>query len=129
LIELLFFARNCYFWTNIDKSHLSILKTFGQRLRKLRESNGLLLRQVAANLGMDTALISKFERDERIPGKRHVLAFADYYHVQASELLPEWLSDKIIHDIKHESYANEAIKIAEKKLIFYKKGNKARKSD
>lgn len=37
------------------------LNTLGQTLRKQRETKGLLLRQVAASLDIDTALLSKFE--------------------------------------------------------------------
>ena len=41
------------------------MKKLGQELRKIRESNNILLRQVASYLEIDTALISKMERGER----------------------------------------------------------------
>jgi HTH-type transcriptional regulator, competence development regulator len=37
----------------------------GQKLRELSEQKGMLLREVAANLEIDTAMISKIERDEK----------------------------------------------------------------
>ena len=37
----------------------------GKKLRELREQKGLLLRQVAASLEVDTAYISKMERGEK----------------------------------------------------------------
>lgn len=40
-------------------------KTFGQTIRNYREAKGLLLRQLAAALEVDTAFISKLERDEK----------------------------------------------------------------
>lgn len=85
-------------------------------LRKYRESKGLLLRQVAASLEMDTALLSKFERNDRKPNKEQVLAFAAYYKVSANELLLAWLSDKIAKEIQHEAFAKEALEVAKEKL-------------
>ena len=94
--------------------------TLGQLLRKQRESKGLLLRQVASALEMDTALLSKFERDERKPNKEQVLAFARYYNVKADELLLAWLSDKIAGEVQNEDLAKEALKVAGKKVEMYK---------
>ncbi|MBX2913239.1 MAG: helix-turn-helix transcriptional regulator, partial [Cyclobacteriaceae bacterium] len=38
---------------------------FGERIRELRESQGLLQRQLAANLEIDTPMFSKIERGDR----------------------------------------------------------------
>lgn len=97
------------------------MNTLGQILREYREAKGLLLRQVAAALEMDTALLSKFERNERKPNKEQVLAFAKYYDVDANELVLAWLSDKIAGEVQHEDLAKEALKAAEKKLELFKR--------
>ena len=99
--------------------------SLGHILRELRETKGLLLRQVAAALEMDTALLSKFERDERKPKKEQVLTFAKYYNANTDELLLAWLSDKIAGEILNEDFAKEVLKAAEKKVaLLRKKGNK-----
>jgi transcriptional regulator with XRE-family HTH domain len=100
------------------------LNTLGQTLRKQRETKGLLLRQVAASLDIDTALLSKFERDERKPNKEQVFAFAKYYGIETDELLLTWLSDKIVDDVQNEDLAKEALKLAEKKVELLKKEKK-----
>lgn len=100
------------------------MNTLGQTLRKQRETKGLLLRQVAASLDIDTALLSKFERDERKPNKGQVFAFAKYYGIEADELLLAWLSDKIVGDVQNEDLAKEALKLAEKKVELLKKEKK-----
>lgn len=92
------------------------MNTLGQILRECREAKSLLLRQVAAALEMDTALLSKFERNERKPNKEQVLAFAKYYNANEDELLLAWLSDKIVEDVLNENLAKEALKVAEKKV-------------
>ena len=38
------------------------MNILGKRLRELREEQGLLLRQIAADLEVDTALMSKLEK-------------------------------------------------------------------
>jgi hypothetical protein len=43
-----------------DKSKKCSLSTLGKILRQLRNNKQLLLREVAAELKMDTALLSKF---------------------------------------------------------------------
>lgn len=100
------------------------MNTLGQILREHREAKNLLLRQVAAALEMDTALLSKFERDERKPNKEQVLAFAKYYNVNADELLLAWLSDKIAGEVQNEDLAKEALKAAEKKVELFKRKKK-----
>jgi len=100
------------------------LNTLGQLLREQRESKGLLLRQVAAALEMDTALLSKFERDERNPNKEQVFTFAKYYNANPDELLLAWLSDKIANEVQNEDLASQALKEAGKKVELHKKKNK-----
>ena len=100
------------------------MNSLGTILREHREAGGLLLRQVAAALEMDTALLSKFERDERKPNKEQVLAFAKFYNVNADELLLAWLSDKIANEMQNEDLAKQALKAADKKIDFRKKKNK-----
>lgn len=100
------------------------MNTLGQMLRECRQSRQLLLRQVAAALEIDTALLSKFERDERKPNKEQVVAFAAYYDVDANTLLVAWLSDKIAEEVKNEKLASEALKAAEKKVELFKKKRK-----
>ena len=50
------------------------MKTFGNIIRHKREEKGLLLRQVAAALEIDQALLSKIERGQRNAKKQLVLS-------------------------------------------------------
>lgn len=104
------------------------MNTFGQILREYRESKGLLLRQVAAALEMDTALLSKFERDERKPNKEQVLTFAKYYNAKADILLLAWLSDKIANEVQNEDLASQALKEAGRKVEIFQSSVKSRQS-
>ena len=89
----------------------------GQKIRELRESQNLLLRQVAAELEVDTALMSKIERGDRNASKQLVIEIAKYLKSNEEELLTLWLADKIESTIVEEpTIAYQAMKIANKKL-------------
>lgn len=89
----------------------------GQKIRELRESQNLLLRQVAAELEVDTALMSKIERGDRKASKQQVIEIAKYLKANEEELLTLWLADKIESTIVEEpTIAYQAMKIANKKL-------------
>lgn len=100
------------------------MKSIGELLREQRESKQLLLREVAAALAMDTALLSKIERDERKPNKEQVLSFANYYKVKPDDFLVALFSDKVVNDIVDEDRPSLILKAAEGKLETLKKKNK-----
>ena len=89
---------------------------FGDRLRQLREQQNLLLRQVAPQLEMDTPLLSKIERGERIAKKEQVGKLAEILKADKEELLTLWLADQVYNVIKDEDHADEALKSVSKKI-------------
>lgn len=89
----------------------------GQKIRELREKQNLLLRQVAANLEVDTALISKIERGERNASKQQVMEIAKFLKANEDDFLTLWLADKIESAIVEEpKVAYQAMKIANRNL-------------
>jgi HTH-type transcriptional regulator, competence development regulator len=91
---------------------------FGKRIRSLRESNDLLLRQVASAIEIDQALLSKIERGERIATKNQAKALANFFNIDEKELLTLWLGEKIAYEIFGEDVANDALKVAEEKIQY-----------
>jgi len=67
----------------------------GQKLRELREDNGLVQRQIAAELEVDTAYISKVENEEKPLSKLHITKLSKLYKISEKELIQMWLADKI----------------------------------
>ena len=88
----------------------------GKKLRELREKKGLLLRQVAAELEVDTAYISKMERGEKNIKKEYIIKLAEIYNFDQNKLIAIWLADKILDTLKDESMALKAMNIAQKHL-------------
>lgn len=87
------------------------MNRLGNKLRELRESKGLLLRQVAAYLETDTAFLSKLERNERKAKREQVLQLASFLEYSSKELLTLWLSDQIYELVKKEETAIDSLRI------------------
>jgi transcriptional regulator with XRE-family HTH domain len=102
------------------------LKNIAEKIRELRELNGLLLRQVASEIEIDQALLSKIERGERMPTKEQVIRLARFYNVDEKDFLITFISDKLVYELQDEEVAVKAMQVAEKKInyIIKKKNGK-----
>src|SRR5690606_16823938 len=89
---------------------------FGERIREMRESQGLLQRQLAANLEISTPMCSKIERGERKAKRQQVLKIAKILKASEQELLALWLADHIKEIVTDEDQALQALKIAQKDI-------------
>lgn len=85
------------------------MNSLGEKIRTIRESKSLLLRQVAAYLEIDTALISKIERGERRLTREQVIKLAKFYKVADEKLLTLWLSDKLLDTIENDPFAMQGL--------------------
>ena len=59
----------------------------GNKMRSLRDEQGILQRQVAAYLEMDTPKFSKIERGDRRAKRSQVIQMATYFKVDEKEML------------------------------------------
>lgn len=97
---------------------MQVSKTIGTILRELRSEKGLLLREVGAELSIDPTILSKIERNERMPTREQVKALADFYKEQKNEVIIAWLSDKLVNEVQDEDLALQAIQVAEEKVAY-----------
>jgi len=81
----------------------------GEHIRALREANDLLLRQLAAKLDLDQAMLSKMERGERSFKSEHIDVLAKIFKQSKKDLLTMWLADKIIKTMNNQKYKKEAL--------------------
>lgn len=102
------------------------MKTTAELIRELREKNGLLLRQVAAEIEIDQALLSKIERGERMPTKEQVIKLAKFYKIDLDETLVTFFSDKLVYEVQDEDVALKAMQVAEKKINYLIKSKNGR---
>ncbi len=99
------------------------ITSFGEHLRNLRESQSLTLKNVAEQIGIDTSLLAKIERNERQPTKLIISQVAEYFNVDKKELQTEFLSDQIAYKILDEEADIEILKVAEEKVKYLKTVN------
>lgn len=88
----------------------------GKRIKELREEKGLVQRQLAAKLEVDTPMYSKIERGERKAKREHVLKLAKLLQTDEEELLTLWLASQVYEVVKDEKVAKAAMNFVEKKL-------------
>ena len=88
---------------------------FGNRIRELRDKQGVLQRQLAALLEIDTPMFSKIERGDRRAKREQVIKLAEYLHQDVKEMLTLWLADKVLDaEGTEDEISNEAITVAQK---------------
>lgn len=90
----------------------------GVKLRELRKSNGLLLRQVATILEIDTAALSKMEREVKNTSQKHLQKLAQLRHADIDKLMAIWLADKILKILKTEvgNISKKTLQIANEQI-------------
>jgi transcriptional regulator with XRE-family HTH domain len=92
------------------------MRTFANKLKKLRLKNELLLRQVAAAIDVDTSMVSKFENGERFPTRGQIEKLAAFFKVPENDFLVEAFSDKLTYDLSEEALALDILKKTIQKL-------------
>lgn len=91
-------------------------KSFGETIRKLREEQNLLLRELSAKLEIDTSLLSKIETDNRIAKREHIEKLSKALKIDYQRLLIIWFSDKIANELKDVDNIDEILKITKQKI-------------
>jgi len=100
------------------------ISSFGERLRSLREQRQLSLREVATEIGIDTSLLAKIERNERQATKEQIKQIALFFKVNEKQLLKEFLSDQFAYRMIEEEADLDTFKVAEAKVAYYKTKSK-----
>ena len=95
-------------------------ESFGEHLRTLRENAGLTLKSVAEQIGIDTSLLAKIERNERQPTKQIIKEVAAYFKVNEKELQNNFLSDQIAYKILDQEADLSILKVVEEKVKYLK---------
>lgn len=88
-------------------------------IRNSRIEKNLRTKEVAQALGIDQALISKFENGSRKPTKEQIYKLAEILDINYDTLLVAWLKDKIYAEIGTDEYAFEAINQVKEEMALY----------
>jgi len=74
----------------------------GNKIKELRNEQGVLQRQLAAYLEIDTPMFSKIERGDRRAKRSQVILLAKYFRIDEKEMLTLWLADKVLDALEGE---------------------------
>ena len=87
-------------------------------LKNAREKKGLKTREVAQLLGIDQALISKFENGSRKPTKDQITKLASILEIDFETLMVIWLKERILYEIGDDDLALKAMSLAEEQIKY-----------
>ena len=85
------------------------MNSFGEYLRNRREELGLPLRKVAAELDIDTSILSKIERSERVATKEMLPTLAKTLEVQVKEIEIEFIKAFILSDLRELKFLKSGL--------------------
>lgn len=81
----------------------------GERIKEYRESHKLLQRQLAAELEVDTAYVSKIENNEKLVSKIHIRKLSKLLKISEKELHLLWVAQKLLLVVKSEKKEDQKI--------------------
>ena len=92
------------------------MNSVGEYLRNRREQLGLPLRKVAAELDIDTSILSKIERSERVATKEMLPTLAKTLEVQDKEIQIEFIQSTVLSELGDLEFLADGLKNVLKKL-------------
>ena len=92
------------------------MNSFGEYLRSRREQLGLPLRKVAAELDIDTSILSKIERNERVATKEMLSILSRTLDIPKKELQIEFIRSTILSELGDLEFLTDGLKNVLKKL-------------
>jgi HTH-type transcriptional regulator, competence development regulator len=99
---------------------MNILKSdLGKYLRELRKEREETLHQVSMSTDIDSPLLSKIERGERLPTNEQLKRLAKFYKVSETSLKIKHTAEKILKEYGANETTYEAIQLVKEQLTSY----------
>jgi len=100
-------------------------ESFGEYIRKLRNEKGFTLTQLAAQLDIDSANLSKIETGKRELDEKKLPKLSEIFSLNEDDLKEEYFSEKIARKLYETNCSEKTLVLAEQKIRYYKqKGTK-----
>ncbi|MEM8893242.1 MAG: Fic family protein [Bacteroidota bacterium] len=94
---------------------------FGHLIRNKRKEAGLKLRELSHSTGIDQTLLSRIEREDRLPTEKQLPILADQLRIDFKELKKQWTAEKVYHIVRYEPFAHEILELAESRIEYLSK--------
>lgn len=92
------------------------MDSFGEYLREQRENKGLPLKKVAAELDIDTSILSKIERNEREATKEMLPIFSKVLERDLKEVEVKFIIHSLLTQFSDLKYLKDGLKETLKNL-------------
>ncbi len=102
--------------TKFVKTILIILISMKNLLKNAREQKGIKTRELAQLIGIDQALISKFESGSRKPTRDQVVKLAQVLGLDYETLMVAWLKERILYEIGNEEFSLKALNMVQEEI-------------
>ena len=76
--------------------------TLGQKIKQLRESSGMLQRELASKLEIGDGFLSKIERDQKSLKREYLKTVSQIFNYPFKQLEALWIGTKIYEMVKDE---------------------------
>ena len=96
---------------------------FGEFIRHLRTESGMTLTQLAAQLELDSANLSKIENGKRDFDEKRLEKLASVFNLKLDDLKIEFFSDLFAKKIFESNCSIETLIVAEEKVNYLKSKN------
>jgi transcriptional regulator with XRE-family HTH domain len=97
--------------------------TFGQYIKELRTGKGLTLTQLASQLDLDSANLSKIENGKREFDEKRLDKLATAFKLDIDELKTEYFGDQFAKKMYQHNCSPETLIVAEEKVNYLKSVN------
>ena len=98
----------------------------GQHIKELRKEKGETLHQVSKGTDIDSPMLSKIERGDRMPTLEQLKRLCKYFNAVEADLKVMYTAEKIINEYGFNETTYEAVKMVEERIMPYLKKNKAK---
>lgn len=103
---------------------MQIIKSdLGQFIRMLRKEQNLTLHQVAVGVDVDSPMLSKIERGERLATTEQAKRLATFFQIDEADLLAKLTAEKIIKDYGANQLTLNAVMMVQEQLSNYTKND------
>ena len=97
--------------------------TFGEYIRQLRTNKGLTLTQLASQLDLDSANLSKIENGKREFDEKRLEKLATAFDLDLEKLKVEYFGDQFAKKMYAYNCSTETLIVAEEKVNYLKSKN------
>lgn len=97
--------------------------TFGEYIRQLRTDKGLTLTQLAFQLDLDSANLSKIENGKREFDEKRLYKLATAFSLDFEQLKTEYFGDQFAKKMYQNNCSLETLIVAEEKMNYLKSIN------